>query len=97
MEDRFASFRRATAAALLGSPAATTSELRQAVARAMPPPELATLVNKIRNHAYKVSDEDLDALRDRFSEDQLFEIVIAAAFGAAEARLDAGRRALEQA
>ena len=68
-----------------------------AVARGTPPPELARLVDKIRAHAYKVTGQDLDALRDRFSEDQLFEIVVAAAFGAAEARLQAGRRALEQA
>lgn len=95
MEDRFASFRQATAAALLVGPAATASDLRQSVARGTPPPELATLVDKIRNHAYRVTEEDLDALRNRFSDDQLFEIIVAAAFGAAEARLEAGRRALE--
>jgi SpoVK/Ycf46/Vps4 family AAA+-type ATPase len=97
MYDPFASFREATAAALLRGPATTPPELRQAVARGIPPPELATLVEKIRRHAYEVTDQDLDGLRDRYTEDQLFEIVVAAAFGAAEERLAAGRRALDEA
>jgi hypothetical protein len=45
---------------------------------------------KIRSRAYTVTGEDLDALGDRYSEDQLFEIIIAAAFGAARERLAAG-------
>jgi hypothetical protein len=97
MEDRFAFFREATAAALLVGPAATPPELRQAVARGVPPRELETLVGKIRRHAYQVTDGDLDALRGRYTEDQLFELVVAAAFGAAEERLAAGLRALEEA
>jgi hypothetical protein len=67
------------------------------VARGVPASELVTLVEKIRRHAYKVTDSDLDALRGRYTEDQLFEIVVAAAFGAAEERLAAGRRALDEA
>ena len=97
MEDRFGIFREATAAALLRSPAATPPELRQSVAQGEPPPELLSLVEKIRRHAYKVTDADLDALRARYTEDQLFEIVVAAAFGAAQARVAAGRRALDEA
>ena len=97
MDDRFASLREATAAALLRATAATSAEVREAVARATPPADLATLVQKIRAHAYKVTDRDLDGLRNRYTEDQLFEIVVAAAFGAAEERLAAGRRALEDA
>ncbi len=97
MEDRFASFREATAAALLRGPATTAHGLRQAVAAGAPPPELAALVDKIRRHAYQVTDSDIDALRGRYTEDQLFEIVVAAAFGAAQERLAAGRRALEEA
>ena len=97
MDDPFAVYRRTTALALLDGPGATTSALRRAVARETPPPELAPLVEKIRRHAYKVTDADVDALRGRYSEDQLFEIIVSAAFGAAEARLAAGRRALEEA
>jgi hypothetical protein len=44
-----------------------------------------------------VTDADLDALRDRYNEDQLFEIIVAAAVGAAAERRAAAWRALEQA
>ncbi len=97
MEDRFSTLREATAAALLRGAATTPPELRQAVARGDPPPELAALVDKIRRHAYQVTDSDLDVLRGSYTEDQLFEIVVAAAFGAARDHLAAGLRALEEA
>jgi len=97
MEDRFASFRNATAANLL-QPSGTTPEgLRQAIARGHAPPELVPLVQKIRSRPYTVTDQDLDVLRDRYSEDQLFEIILAAAFGAANDQIAAARRALEDA
>lgn len=97
MTDRFARFRNATADALLRGNGTTAADLRHAVARGTPPPDLVPLVEKIRRHAYKVTDADLDALRARYTEDQIFEIVTSAAFGAAEARLAAGRKALEDA
>jgi alkylhydroperoxidase family enzyme len=97
MDDRFASLRRATASALLEGAGATPAELRQAIARGTAPPELLPLIQKIRSRPYAVTDEDLDALRSRHTEDQLFEIVVAAAFGAASDRLAAAHRALEEA
>src|SRR3954469_2951944 len=81
--DRFAPFRDATAAALLSGPGATDANLRHAIAAGAPPEDLWTLVAKIRSRAYTVTDEDIDVLRGRYSDDQLFEIVVAAAFGAA--------------
>jgi hypothetical protein len=97
MNDRFASFRNATTAALLQSSGSTPSGLRQAISSGNPPPELTTLVQKIRTRAYTVTDQDVDALRSRYSEDQLFEIIVSAAFGAASDRLAAAHRALEEA
>lgn len=97
MDDRFQAFRDATAAALLHAPATTTEALRVAVANGQPPPELAALIHKIRTAAYTVTDEDLNALRSTYSEDQLFEIVVATAFGAAQERLSAALRVLEEA
>ena len=97
MNDRFAPLRDATADALLRGPGATPSALREAVAHGTPPDELHVLVEKIRRHAYRVTDADIDGLRSRYSEDQLFEIIVSTAFGAAEARLRAGLRALENA
>ena len=61
------------------------------------PAELATLVDKIHRHAYKVTDEDLSRLRLTYSDDQLFEIVVSAALGASRIRLAAGLAALEKA
>jgi alkylhydroperoxidase family enzyme len=97
VDDRFAPLRNATASALLHGSGATPPELRQAIAEGRPPQELLTLVQKIRSRAYTVTDQDLDALRSRYTEEQLFEIVVAAAFGAAQERLAAAHRALEEA
>jgi hypothetical protein len=97
MTDRFRPLKEATAAALLRGPGASPAELRQACARGEAPDDLRALVEKIDRHAYRVTDEDLAALRATYSEDQLFEIIVAAAFGAADRRLSAGLRALEEA
>ena len=97
MSDKFAVFRNATARAVFDTPATTSTELRQAVAAGTPPAELVVLVEKIQSRAYTVTDRDLDVLKSSYTEDQLFEIIVAAAFGAAEHRLAAARRALEMA
>ncbi len=97
-EDRHRQARRAIEAAVLHGEAHTPASLRQDVASGRElPAELAPLVHKIRAHAYRVTDEDVAALRERYSEDELFEIIVAAALGAALYRLDAGLRALDAA
>jgi len=59
------------------------------------PPELATYVEKVRLHAYRVTDGDVDALKAAgFSEDEIFEHTVSAAVAAGLERLDAGLRAL---
>lgn len=41
-----------------------------------------TLINKVANHAYKVTDEDILAAKETgLSEDQIFELVVCAAIG----------------
>jgi len=97
MEDRFASFRNATAAALRQGPGATPANLRDAITGGSPPPALVAIVQKIRSSPYAVTDQDLDALRSRYTEDQLFEIIVSAAFGAANDQIAAAHRALEDA
>ena len=97
MVDRFASLRDATKAALLDAPGDVAVDVRRAIAFGQPPADLAPLVQKIRSDARAVTDADIDALRDRYTEDQLFEIIVSAAFGAAHERLMAARRALEEA
>jgi alkylhydroperoxidase family enzyme len=95
MNDRYAEFRNATASALLRGAGATPAELREAIAAGRAPTALVTLVEKVRSRAWSVTDQDVDALRDQYTEEQLFEIIVAAAFGAADERLQAALRALE--
>ena len=97
MDDRFANLRHATEAAVLDGGGETPSELRRAVAKGEAPPHLAALVEKIRWRAPSVTDADIDELRAHYSDDQLFELIVAATFGAASERLAAARRALEDA
>ncbi len=60
------------------------------------PPELAAYVKKVALHAYKTTDEDIEALRNaRFSEDAIFEITLSAALGAGMGRLERGLAALK--
>jgi alkylhydroperoxidase family enzyme len=61
------------------------------------PAELQELVEKIHLHAYKVTDEDVARLQSKYSDDQLFEIIVSAALGASRRRLAAGLDALRDA
>jgi hypothetical protein len=61
------------------------------------PPELISYVKKVALHAYKTTDEDIEALlRAGFSEDAIFEITVSAALGAGMARLERGLTALKE-
>jgi len=91
----FSDLEAATRAAVLDSDGSTDGAVRRQVASGQPPSELAVLVQKIREHAYRVTDADVDALRVRYTEDQLFEVIVAAALGAAEDRLKAAMAAVE--
>jgi alkylhydroperoxidase family enzyme len=98
MQDRFEAARLALEEAVLRGPGHTDADLRQRVAeRRDVPQDLRALLEKIERHAYQVTDEDLVALRSRYTDDQRFEIVVAAALGSALARLRAGLGALEEA
>lgn len=58
--------------------------------------ELVTYVDKIAQHAYKVIDADIEALRDAgYSEDAIFELTLSAALGAGIARLNRGITAMK--
>jgi alkylhydroperoxidase family enzyme len=59
------------------------------------PPELATYLEKVRLHAYKITDDDVQALKDAgFTEDQIFEHTVSTAVAAGFERLQAGLGAL---
>jgi hypothetical protein len=59
---------------------------------------ITTLIDKVANHAYRVSDEDIAAVRAAgLSEDQIFEIVICAAVGQASRQYTSALAALREA
>jgi alkylhydroperoxidase family enzyme len=59
------------------------------------PPEVAPFLEKVRRHAYQVTDDDVQRLKDAgFSEDEIFEHTVSAAVAAGLERLDAGLQAL---
>ena len=81
---------------LLGAGEADPS-LRQAAAGGKGvPADLQALVDKIHRHAYKVTDADIAAAQAKYGDDPTFEIVVSAALGAANQRLQAGLRALNE-
>ena len=62
------------------------------------PSALCALVEKIDQRPWMVSDEDFSKLRRAgYSEDQIFELTVAAAAGAGVKRFEAGLRAIEAA
>ena len=55
------------------------------------PPEFAAYVAKVRGAAYKVTDADVQTLKDAgYSDDEIFEQTVAAAVGAGLHRLEKG-------
>ena len=59
-------------------------------------PDTTSYVEKIALHAYKITEADIDALRERgYSEDAIFEITLSAALGAGITRLEKGLAALK--
>ena len=60
------------------------------------PAEFAPYLEKVRLHAYRVTDRDVDELKDAgFSEDEIFEQTVSAATAAGLERLAAALRTLE--
>jgi hypothetical protein len=59
------------------------------------PAPLVAYAEKVRRYAYRVTDEDIQALKDAgYTEDQIFEATLAVAFGAARLRYIVGKAAL---
>ena len=106
---RYDAFTQRIMDAVLAGPGHTPSELRRAVlARAArlagarsgapAPAPFATYVDKVAQHAYKVTDEDIAAARaSGLSEDQIFEIVVCAAIGQATRQYETALAALRAA
>src|SRR4051794_732576 len=89
MNDRFAGIRQQLEDPVLAGPGETSPELRAAAAnQAGLPEELRAVIDKIHQHAYRITDEEVAALRGTYSDDQLLELFAAAAVGAARMRLE---------
>ena len=68
---------------------------REAFAGTSSEPRLASLCAKVANHAYAVTDDDIDHLRHAgYTEDQVFEAMICSAVGAGLVRLEKALAAL---
>jgi alkylhydroperoxidase family enzyme len=61
------------------------------------PADLRALVEKIHDHAHRVTDDDIARLQPKYGDDQLFEVIVSAALGASRRRLLAGLAALNDA
>jgi alkylhydroperoxidase family enzyme len=60
-----------------------------------PPAAFGPFLNKVRRHAYRVTDEDVEALKAAgHSEDEIFELTVAAAVAAGLERRAAALRVL---
>jgi alkylhydroperoxidase family enzyme len=99
--DRHAEKTRRLADAVLNTPGHLSASVRHAIAaRAAEraddvPAALAGYVDKVARYAYRVTPEDVAALRSAgLSEDAIFEATLSAALGAGMARLEAGLGAL---
>ena len=59
------------------------------------PPEFAAYLDKVRRNAYKVTDRDIQALKDAgYSEEVIFEQTVSVAVAAGLERLKAGLEVL---
>ena len=109
MNNRYATHTQALIDAVLNSPGETDPGLRHAVeARSAQlsgrpsqhadhvPQELVPYLKKVALHAYRTTDNDIEALRRvGYSEDEIFELTLSAALGAGMARLECGLAALK--
>jgi hypothetical protein len=96
--DRHAQLRDAVFRAVYEGPGESDVSIRAAAATNQGvPADLAALVSKIHEHAYRVTDEDVAAAQRAYGDDRMFEIIVSAALGASRARLAAALAALEEA
>jgi len=98
MNEHLAELARRLRDTVLTHPGVTETTLRRAVDAQTGdvPPNLKAYVEKVAKHAYKVTDNDVEALKQAgYSEDAIFEITVSASVGAANARLERGLAALK--
>jgi hypothetical protein len=60
------------------------------------PAPVRALLEKVARHAYKVTDADVAAVKELMSEDEIFELVVAATLGQAARQLAAATAAISE-
>jgi len=90
LTDPYADAWERVAEAVLESEGVLPAYVRRAIARGEDPDGLAQLLDKVRLHAYRIVDADVDGL----DVDVAFEAVLAAALGEGDLRRRAALRAL---
>ncbi len=88
--DPYAEAWQAVTQAVLESSGALKAYERRAIARGEDPPELHALLEKTRNHAYRITDADIEGMKV----DVVFESVLAAALGEGDRRRRAALKAI---
>lgn len=100
MTDRYAKALARLEERLRRGPGELKPEARAAAIDAvrLPDPLAQRYVETVRQHAYQLTDRRLAELADAgWTEGQVFELTVAAAFGAAKRRLDTGLAVLGEA
>jgi alkylhydroperoxidase family enzyme len=85
---------------IVAGPGAVDAALRAAavIGASVGDPLMEGYLEKVRREAYAVTDHDLGALRSAgWTEEQIFELTVAAAFGAGRRRFVSGMGALREA
>ncbi len=82
---------RLVEAVLEGEGATSVQARHAAFAGRAEDPAVALHVDVVRRHAYRITDEDVERLRDAgLDDDAIFELTVAAALGAGAERLRVG-------
>jgi alkylhydroperoxidase family enzyme len=99
MSDDTKPLREAVVKNVLEAPATASTEARRAAyANAGVEATRAAFVDKVTKAAYKVTDEDVAALKAAgIADDEIFELAVCAALGEATRQLDAAMSALDAA
>lgn len=82
---------------LLDGPAVSSQAERTAAFHGTAEGPLGDYERQVEQAAFRVTAEQVEALRGHHADDALFELTLCAAHGAARRRLDAGLRALDEA
>lgn len=85
-------------AAVFDGPGVVDRAVRHAAGTGAAVPEVwAAYVGKVRDASYRITDQDVAALQAAgCTEEEIFEVTVAAATGAALQRLDLGLRAMRE-